>query len=79
MSDDGMFCPYKKSKKREVSYSWISRTEITTERFGWCSEKKCMAYNNGRCKMLEEERRQAAPPQSIFCCFKGARSWRTII
>lgn len=30
-------------------------TEITTERFGWCSEKKCMAYNNGRCKMLEEE------------------------
>lgn len=55
MSDDGMFCPYKKSTKREVSYSWISRTEITTERFGWCSEKKCMAYNNGRCKMLEEE------------------------
>lgn len=50
-----MFCPYKKSTKREVSYSWISRTEITTERFGWCSEKKCMAYNNGRCKMLEEE------------------------
>ena len=44
MSDDGMFCPYKKSTKREVSYSWISRTEITTERFGWCSEKKCMAY-----------------------------------
>lgn len=42
MSDDGMFCPYKKSTKREVSYSWISRTEITTERFGWCSEKKCM-------------------------------------
>ena len=42
MSDDGMFCPYKKSTKREVSYSWISRTEITTERFG-------------RCKMLEEE------------------------
>lgn len=28
MSDDGMFCPYKKSTKREVSYSWISRTEI---------------------------------------------------
>lgn len=55
MSDDGMFCPYKKSTKREVSYSWISRTEITTERFGWCSEKKCVAYNNGRCKMLEEE------------------------
>ena len=50
-----MFCPCKKSTKREVSYSWISRTEITTERFGWCSEKKCMAYNNGRCKMLEEE------------------------
>lgn len=44
MRDDGMFCPYKKSTKREVSYSWISRTEITTERFGWCSEKKCMAY-----------------------------------
>ena len=40
MSDDGMFCPYKKSTKREASYSWISRTEITTERFGWCSEKK---------------------------------------
>lgn len=39
MSDDGMFCPYKKSTKREVSYSWISRTEITTERFGWCSER----------------------------------------
>ena len=55
MSDDGMFCPYKKSTKREVSYSWISRTEITTERFGWCSEKKCMAYNNGRCKILEGE------------------------
>lgn len=32
MRDDGMFCPYKKSTKREVSYSWISRTEITTER-----------------------------------------------
>ena len=31
MSDDGTFCPYKKSTKREVSYSWISRTEITTE------------------------------------------------
>ena len=43
MSDDGMLCPYKKSTKREVSYSWTSRTEITTERFGWCSEKKCMA------------------------------------
>lgn len=56
MSDDGMFCPYKKSTKREVNYSWTGRTEITTERFGWCSEKKCMAYNNGRCKMLEEER-----------------------
>lgn len=55
MSDDGMFCPYKKSTKREVSYSWISRTEITTERFGWCSEKKCMAYENGRCKRLERE------------------------
>lgn len=55
LSDTHMFCPYKKSTKREVSYSWISRTEITTERFGWCSEKKCMAYNNGRCKMLEEE------------------------
>ena len=51
-----MFCPYKKSTKREVSYSWIGRTEITTERFGWCSEKKCMAYDNGRCKRLEEER-----------------------
>lgn len=35
--------------------SWISRTEITTERFGWCSEKKCMAYENGRCKRLERE------------------------
>lgn len=55
MRDDGMFCPYKKSTKREVSYSWISRTEITTERFGWCSEKKCMAYENGRCKRLERE------------------------
>ena len=55
MSDDGMFCPYKKSTKREVSYSCISRTEITTERFGWCSEKKCMAYENGRCKRLERE------------------------
>ena len=21
----------------------------------WCSEKKCMAYNNGRCKILEGE------------------------
>lgn len=50
------FARTKKSTKREVSYSWISRTEITTERFGWCSEKKCMAYNNGRCKRLEEER-----------------------
>lgn len=58
MSDDGMFCPYKKSTKREVSYSWTSRTEITTERFGWCSEKKCMAYNNGRCKRLEREENQ---------------------
>lgn len=55
MRDDGMFCPYKKSTKREVSYSWISRTEITTERFGWCSEKKCMAYEDGRCKRLERE------------------------
>ena len=36
MSDDGMFCPYKK-------------------RFGWCSEKKCMAYDSGRCKRLERE------------------------
>ena len=25
MSDDGMFCPYKKSTKREVSYSWQDR------------------------------------------------------
>ena len=58
MSDDGMFCPYKKSTKREVSYSWTSCTEITTERFGWCSEKKCMAYNNGRCKRLEREENQ---------------------
>jgi hypothetical protein len=58
MSDDGMFCPYKKSTKREVGYSWTSRTEITTERFGWCSEKKCMAYNNGRCKRLEREENQ---------------------
>ena len=53
MSDDGMFCPYKKSTKREVSHSWTSRTEITTERFGWCSEKKCMAYNNGHCCCLQ--------------------------
>ena len=54
MRDDGMFCPYKKSTKREVSYSWISRTEITTERFGWCSEKKCMAYEDGRCSGWKE-------------------------
>lgn len=47
------FARTKKSTKREVSYSWTGRTEITTERFGWCSEKKCMAYNNGQCKILE--------------------------
>ena len=59
MSDDGMFCPYKKSTKREVSYSWTSRTEITTERFGWCSEKKCMAYNTG---YSEAEAQRASTP-----------------
>ena len=58
MSDDGMFCPYKKSTKREVSHSWTSRTEITTERFGWGSEKKCMAYNNGHGTRLEREENQ---------------------
>ena len=48
-------------EKREwsvSSYTDDGRTEITTERFGWCSEKKCMAYNNGRCKRLEREENQ---------------------
>lgn len=49
------FARTRKARNGEVSYSWISRTEITTERFGWCSEKKCMAYENGRCKRLERE------------------------
>mgnify|MGYP000234767925 CR=1 FL=1 len=40
MSDDGMFCPYKKSTKREASYSWISRTEITTVAFRLVLGKK---------------------------------------
>lgn len=65
MSDDGMFCPYKKSTKREVSYSWISRTEITTERFGWCSEKKCMAYNTGYSEAEAQRASTPAPGKSL--------------
>lgn len=78
MSDDGMFCPYKKSTKREVSYSWISRTEITTERFGWCSEKKCMPTTTAGARCLR--RRWRMSKETRFCPFmrKLTREhWRT--
>ncbi len=57
METEKKFCPFKKQIKQATQRDGrgMIRTLLVSDRLGYCSGERCMAYKDGRCLRVEKK------------------------